>query len=82
MVPRASEKCNGDEGCSDGSDESEETCGADCGGVNFRCDDGQCVKAEHKCDGGSPHCEDGSDESAKNCGEYCKFSLIFTTLSA
>ena len=38
------------ENCNDGSDES--SCGDNCGGMEdrFRCNDGTCIKASHKCD--------------------------------
>ncbi|XP_071884008.1 uncharacterized protein [Anas platyrhynchos] len=58
-------KCDGDEDCSDGSDESacvKKTCAES----DFVCNSGQCVPNRWQCDG-DPDCEDGSDESAELC---------------
>ena len=41
----------------------------DCGGVNFRCSDGEkCIPESLKCDG-VQHCSDGSDEHVQACGD-------------
>ena len=63
-------KCNGDNNCGDGSDETTETCGANCEKMEgrFACSDGGCIPASYKCDGGSPDCRDGSDEDPSLCG--------------
>nr|XP_038025305.1 very low-density lipoprotein receptor-like [Anas platyrhynchos] len=58
-------KCDGDEDCSDGSDESacvKKTCAES----DFVCNSGQCVPNRWQCDG-DPDCEDGSDETAELC---------------
>uniref|UniRef100_A0A8C4U7F2 Very low density lipoprotein receptor n=1 Tax=Falco tinnunculus TaxID=100819 RepID=A0A8C4U7F2_FALTI len=58
-------KCDGDEDCSDGSDENacvKKTCAES----DFVCVSGQCVPNRWQCDG-DPDCEDGSDESAVLC---------------
>ena len=44
--------------------------GRDCGA--YQCDNGECIRASFKCDGGPPDCGDGSDESANTCGEWCQ----------
>ncbi|NXP41212.1 VLDLR protein, partial [Leiothrix lutea] len=58
-------KCDGDEDCSDGSDESacvKKTCAES----DFVCLSGQCVPNRWHCDG-DPDCEDASDESSELC---------------
>ncbi|NP_001084168.1 very low-density lipoprotein receptor precursor [Xenopus laevis] len=58
-------KCDGDEDCSDGSDESscvKKTCAES----DFVCRNGQCVPSRWECDG-DPDCEDGSDETPELC---------------
>uniref|UniRef100_A0AAY4DEY9 Very low-density lipoprotein receptor n=1 Tax=Denticeps clupeoides TaxID=299321 RepID=A0AAY4DEY9_9TELE len=58
-------QCDGDEDCSDGSDEN--TCvRKTCAEVDFVCQNGQCVPKRWHCDG-EPDCEDGSDERAEVC---------------
>ena len=66
---RASYKCDGDDDCQDWSDETTETCGANCGGMEgrFACSNGQCIGARWKCDGDND-CRDGSDEAQSLCG--------------
>ena len=55
--------CDGDRDCTDGSDESEETCGpvVSCSEEQFKCSNGDCIPAHLKCSGGV-ECLDGSDE--------------------
>ncbi|KAM9168315.1 very low-density lipoprotein receptor-like [Mergus octosetaceus] len=58
-------ECDGDEDCSDGSDENacvKKTCAES----DFVCNSGQCVPNRWQCDG-DPDCENGSDESAELC---------------
>ncbi|KAM9168366.1 very low-density lipoprotein receptor-like [Mergus octosetaceus] len=58
-------ECDGDEDCSDGSDES--ACVRKmCAESDFVCNSGQCVPNRWQCDG-DPDCENGSDESAELC---------------
>ncbi|GCB78887.1 hypothetical protein scyTo_0020726 [Scyliorhinus torazame] len=58
-------KCDGDDDCSDGSDES--SCAKKtCGSSDFVCHDGHCVPNRWQCDGDAD-CEDGSDESPEVC---------------
>uniref|UniRef100_A0A8B9TG81 EGF-like calcium-binding domain-containing protein n=1 Tax=Anas platyrhynchos TaxID=8839 RepID=A0A8B9TG81_ANAPL len=49
-------KCDGDEDCSDGSDETE-----------FTCSSGQCISKSFVCNG-QGDCSDHSDESLEQCG--------------
>ncbi|XP_044513285.1 very low-density lipoprotein receptor [Gracilinanus agilis] len=68
-------KCDGDEDCSDGSDESscvKKTCAES----DFVCNNGQCVPNRWQCDG-DPDCEDGSDERPEQCNmRTCRINEI------
>ncbi|XP_076875743.1 very low-density lipoprotein receptor isoform X2 [Brachyhypopomus gauderio] len=58
-------QCDGDEDCSDGSDEN--TCvRKTCADADFVCHNGLCIPKRWHCDG-EPDCEDGSDESVDVC---------------
>ncbi|KAM4808678.1 very low-density lipoprotein receptor isoform 1-T1 [Rhinophrynus dorsalis] len=58
-------KCDGDDDCSDGSDESS-CVKRTCTESDFVCNNGQCIPNRWECDG-DPDCEDGSDETAELC---------------
>ncbi|XP_056378588.1 very low-density lipoprotein receptor isoform X3 [Hyla sarda] len=58
-------QCDGDEDCSDGSDERD-CVKKTCAEADFVCRNGQCVPERWQCDG-DPDCEDGSDETAELC---------------
>ena len=47
------------------------TCGNNCGGVNFKCTNGQCIPMSWKCSG-RRDCGDWSDESVLSCGDSCE----------
>ncbi|XP_040273051.1 very low-density lipoprotein receptor isoform X1 [Bufo bufo] len=58
-------RCDGDEDCSDGSDESS-CVKRTCSESDFVCTNGQCVPQRWQCDG-DPDCDDGSDETPELC---------------
>ncbi|XP_005989921.1 very low-density lipoprotein receptor isoform X2 [Latimeria chalumnae] len=63
-------KCDGDEDCLDGSDETDCPTEHACSG--FQCNDGVCVTLRWRCDG-ELDCRDGSDELPELCGNItCK----------
>ena len=51
--------------CADGSDEMNCSCNSK---VKFLCNNGECIRKNHRCDG-FLHCTDGSDELNCKCGE-------------
>ena len=67
-------KCDGEDDCRDGTDESDEICGDNCGGFNFPCINlgkkfprtADCIDMERKCDG-FIDCEEGKDELKETC---------------
>ncbi|MEE6459243.1 hypothetical protein FKM82_000583 [Ascaphus truei] len=72
-------KCDGDEDCSDGSDESscvKKTCAES----DFVCNNGQCVPNRWQCDG-DPDCEDASDETPELCRNITCSPAEFTCSS-
>ena len=47
---------------------------AACDDSEWRCDNGDCIRASYRCDGRDNDCDDGSDE--ENC--ECLLSIVIT----
>ncbi|XP_035827355.1 very low-density lipoprotein receptor-like [Aplysia californica] len=60
-------KCDYNNDCGDGSDETEDCSYPSCSGSQFTCDNHVCINQAWVCDG-SDDCADGSDE--QNCKNY------------
>lgn len=68
-------RCDGDEDCADGSDESS-CIKATCAESDFVCSNGHCIPERWQCDG-DPDCEDGSDETLELCHQKtCRESQV------
>ena len=64
LVVLISTECHGQDGAAIPPDNK-------CDSSQFRCSDGQCIRASRKCNGDGD-CSDGSDETTEVCGTKCE----------